>query len=62
MKKEYICPEAMMLETVADEGLLADSGVQSNDEYGIEYGGTDDDGGLEPAVRAVVHTFFVTGL
>ena len=65
MKKEYICPDTMALEAMADEYLLAGSGVNSggaDDTYKIDYGGTDPEGDLEPAVRAIVNTFFVTDL
>ena len=45
MKKDYIKPEMEMMECDMDT-MLCGSGVSS--DYGIEYGGIDEDGSLNP--------------
>jgi len=48
MKKTYINPVAKYL-SVEEESILAASGVTSNN--GIEYGGVDTEGTLDPSVK-----------
>jgi hypothetical protein len=48
MKKRYITPEMETVMTVSPV-LLTGSGVDS--ELGIDYGGVDGTGGLEPSAR-----------
>lgn len=49
MKAEYITPD-MEIEELSVESMIATSGVY-NDEYGIGYGGVDEDGSLTPSSR-----------
>ena len=49
MKKTYIQPDIEILVEEPVE-MLAISGV-GNDDYGIGYGGVDENGSLDPAAR-----------
>ena len=49
MKAKYITP-GMEIEEISVESMIATSGVHS-DEYGIDYGGVDEDGSLTPSSR-----------
>ena len=50
MKKTYIQPGTEAL-TLTQEEMLAQSGVKSNSDYGITYGGVDTDGSKDPSVK-----------
>ena len=50
MKATYITP-GMEIEEISVESMIATSGVHS-DEYGIGYGGVDEDGSLTPSSRS----------
>lgn len=48
MKKTYIIPHVNCYK-ILDEKPIAESGVSSNN--GIDYGGVDEDGKLDPSVK-----------
>ena len=55
MNKKYIAPCIENLEYTETEELM---GSVSSD-YGIEYGGTDDGGLLDPAARTLTNIMFI---
>ena len=48
-KKNYVCPLVELEEAECCTSMMAVSGVISNN--GIDYGGIDEDGDLEPSVK-----------
>lgn len=51
MKKTYISPAANVVVVTPKIPLTIASGVSSNDEYGLGYGGVDTGGDKEPSSR-----------
>jgi hypothetical protein len=49
MKKTYITPITAYMAAAADELLTISAGVYS--QYGIDYGGVDNDGSMVPGAR-----------